>query len=274
MRGLRVRLREQHGHAIHASWAVNRRWLRRVVLTVLASVFLAVSGGFGSESAAFLPRVGFWVLGIALGAAIGGNIADGCDRHGWPAGAWTHFVFVAVATALPTVVLIWALDELVFLDGQFDVRRLPDLVAPVLVVTLVMSALNTFVGRQPVMTHAISASDGAYEAAPAARAVPRLFDRLPQKLRGGELWAIEAEDHYLRLHTSKGSDLILLRLADAVAELEGIEGAQTHRSWWVARAAVEGARRSDGRATLLLKGGLEAPVSRTYSRALKDAHWF
>jgi hypothetical protein len=37
-----------------------------------------------------------------------------------------------------------------------------------------------------------------------------------------------------------------------VAELEGIEGAQTHRSWWVAKAAVRDAKRGDGRATLTL----------------------
>lgn len=85
---------------------------------------------------------------------------------------------------------------------------------------------------------------------------------------------MESEDHYLRLHTSKGQDLILLRLSDAVAELEGIEGAQTHRSWWVARDAVEHARRGDGRATLTLKCGVEAPVSRAYARALREAGWY
>ena len=63
-------------------------------------------------------------------------------------------------------------------------------------------------------------------------------------------------------------------LADAVAELDGLEGAQTHRSWWVAQAAVAEARRADGRAVLVLKSGVEAPVSRTYVRALQDEGWF
>lgn len=272
MRGPHSLLREQHGPVIHASWADWRSWTKRIALTFLASLFLAVSGAFGSENVAFLPRLGFWVLGIGVGSAIGGNIADACDRRGWPEGAWTCFLFVAVATALPTTVLIWVLEELLLLDGRFDLRRLAGLVPPVLFVTLLMSALNTLVGRQPAMTHAAPAAAGA--PVMSTRAAARLFDRLPGKLRGGELWAIEAEDHYLRLHTSRGSDLILLRLADALAELEGIEGAQTHRSWWVARAAVEGARRAEGRAILLLKGGLEAPVSRTYARALKEARWF
>jgi DNA-binding LytR/AlgR family response regulator len=64
-----------------------------------------------------------------------------------------------------------------------------------------------------------------------------------------------------------------MRLADAVDELDGIEGAQVHRSWWVARDAIADARRGDGRATLTLKDGSEVPVSRTYARVLRDRNW-
>ncbi|WP_235559357.1 LytTR family DNA-binding domain-containing protein [Brevundimonas sp. Leaf168] len=85
---------------------------------------------------------------------------------------------------------------------------------------------------------------------------------------------MQAEDHYLRIHTDRGSDLILMRLSDAVEELEGLEGAQTHRSWWVAREAVRAVERGDGRATLTLDGGLSAPVSRRYARMLRDAEWW
>jgi DNA-binding LytR/AlgR family response regulator len=64
-----------------------------------------------------------------------------------------------------------------------------------------------------------------------------------------------------------------MRLSDAVAELEGIEGAQAHRSWWVARDAIADARRGDGRATLTLKDGSQVPVSRTYARVLRERGW-
>lgn len=49
------------------------------------------------------------------------------------------------------------------------------------------------------------------------------------------------EDRYLRIHTDGGSDLILMRLRDAVGELAGADGLQVHRSFWVARAAVRAA---------------------------------
>jgi hypothetical protein len=108
----------------------------------------------------------------------------------------------------------------------------------------------------------------------AGPAEAKFMARLPEKLRGAELFAVEAEDHYLRLHTSLGQDLILMRLADAIAELDGLEGAQTHRSWWVARAAVVRTERLDGRAALTLKNGAEAPVSRGFAKALRAAGWF
>ena len=102
----------------------------------------------------------------------------------------------------------------------------------------------------------------------------RFAERLPAKVKGAVIYAVSAEDHYLRLHTSKGSELILMRLSDAISELEGLEGAQTHRSWWVARDAVESTRRDGDRIVLVLKGGAEAPVSRPNVRALREAGWF
>mgnify|MGYP003349828451 CR=1 FL=1 len=110
---------------------------------------------------------------------------------------------------------------------------------------------------QRVQTHAAPASP-----APASPPPVRFLDRLPLKLRGATLYAVQAEDHYLRLHTDRGSDLILMRLSDAVEELEGLEGARTHRSWWVAKDAVAAVLREGRTATLILKGGQEAAVAR------------
>ena len=77
----------------------------------------------------------------------------------------------------------------------------------------------------------------------------------------------------MRVHTALGSELILLRMRDAVAELDGIDGAQVHRSWWVARDAVEDVKRDGRNLRLVLTGGLEAPVSRARVAELKDSGW-
>jgi DNA-binding LytR/AlgR family response regulator len=102
----------------------------------------------------------------------------------------------------------------------------------------------------------------------------RFMDRLPVRLRHARLIAIEAEDHYLRVHTDAGSDLVLMRLSDALAELDGVSGARTHRSWWVARDAVVDVVNSNGRTTLTLKGEIAAPVSRSSRATLAKEGWF
>lgn len=96
------------------------------------------------------------------------------------------------------------------------------------------------------------------------------LERLPVKFRTAELYAISSEDHYLRVHTSLGEELILMRLADAVRELSKVDGLQVHRSWWVAKIGVTDEKKADGRSFLILPTGTEVPVSRSYRTRAKD----
>jgi hypothetical protein len=96
------------------------------------------------------------------------------------------------------------------------------------------------------------------EASPAA---PRLLARLSPRFQGPVL-ALQSEDHYVRVHGTAASELVLIRLRDAIAEMDGLPGAQVHRSWWVAREAIAGIQ-TEGRAkVLVLTGGLIVPVAR------------
>jgi hypothetical protein len=107
---------------------------------------------------------------------------------------------------------------------------------------------------------------------PPTEAGAGFLDRLPPRL-GRDLICLQMEDHYVRAHTAKGSDLILTPLKEAIAELGDVEGMQVHRSWWVARAAVTQTV-TDGRGvTLKLSNGLEAPVSRASVARLRAAGW-
>lgn len=78
----------------------------------------------------------------------------------------------------------------------------------------------------------------------------------------GDVLALESEDHYVRAHGTQGSELILLRLRDAIAEMDGVPGAQTHRSWWVARSAIDSVRSGGRNRQLVLVNGLHVPVAR------------
>jgi hypothetical protein len=100
----------------------------------------------------------------------------------------------------------------------------------------------------------------------------RFLARLPPRL-GRDLLCLQMEDHYVRAHTAAGSDLILIPLHQAVAELQGLEGLQVHRSWWVARQAVVDVERDGRSMRLKLRNGVYAPVSRRAVAALKAAAW-
>ena len=248
------------------SLTLDRGLVRGVMVALAAGLLLAFTGAFGMHGPPFWFRVAYWEPVMLMGALWGhlcsqqvGRFIDADSRP------WLAALVLTAVISGPLAVMVWAVTGLWFDDDRvLRLDRLPDFLAPVTVVTGVLCVLNIFLERSPAQTHA-----GAAGAAPA-----RFLERLPPRLRGAALRAVQAEDHYLRLHTDRGSDLILMRLSDAVAELEGVEGARTHRSWWVARDAVRDVRRGDGRATLILDCGVEAPVSRRYARALRAAGWW
>ena len=97
----------------------------------------------------------------------------------------------------------------------------------------------------------------------------RFLKRIPARL-GTELVSLQAQDHYLEVTTTKGHDLILMRLSDAEAELAGYPGMRVHRSWWVARAGVDGIETAGDRMTIRLSSGAVAPVSRANRTRVKS----
>lgn len=237
------------------------QWLRGLALAVVVGVFLAFAGAFGTAEAPALRRYPYWIGLLLIGALWGPFVSRLFFRPGGPRSRiWLRVTAVALILAFSLTGVVAVANDLV-LGEPMPLGRLPWLFAVVAVVSSAMTALNVMIGGPGGEVHA------------AGPGPSRFLDRLPPKLRGAEVWAVESEDHYLRLHTSKGQDLILMRLSDAVDELAGIEGAQVHRSWWVAREAIVDARRGEGRATLTLKDGCEVPVSRTYARELREKGW-
>lgn len=110
----------------------------------------------------------------------------------------------------------------------------------------------------------------AAPAAPATDAPSSLLDRLPEKL-GRHVVALEAEDHYVRVHTDRGSTLVLARLSDAIEELATLDGVRVHRSWWARREAVARVTVNGKGLLLTLTTGLQVPVSQAYKEVARQA---
>jgi DNA-binding LytR/AlgR family response regulator len=241
-------------------------WTQTLAIGAVVAVVMAAAGGFQTGAIPFLPRIGYWLVLVFGGVAMAQLIRRAVTRAPrFSRRRWLAAGIIACATTIPMTLVVAVSSALI--SGQRPRLERIWLVFPdVVVITLCTTVLAVLVHRE---TPAAQTSD-----APAGAPPPKFLSRLTPKLAGAAIYAVEADDHYLRLHTSRGEDLILMRLSDAIAELEGVEGARTHRSWWVARAAVVSAERAEGRATLTLASGTQVPVSRSYAKPLREAGWF
>lgn len=100
-------------------------------------------------------------------------------------------------------------------------------------------------------------------------ALPRLAKRLPETFQG-QIFRLTVRDHAVDVVTSEGTFSIRSRLTDAIAEMEPVPGHCTHRSHWVADAAIAGVERQGGKSYVRLINGDLVPVSRKYKPMLEQ----
>ena len=97
---------------------------------------------------------------------------------------------------------------------------------------------------------------------------PALTSRLPATL-GHDILRIEAQEHYVRIVTTRGSTLLLLGISQAVdaAAAEGIAGVRVHRSHWVALAHIERIEPT----AVVASNGENVPLSRRRAARVRTA---
>lgn len=252
------------------SMNTTRAWVIDLTAFAAAGAILGVVGPFGTFFNDALPlRVAYWMtLGLISGVVIGAAVRwiwPLARRRELPAWAWV------IALAMVITVPLGLLSRVIAVGLWPGVRQAvgwTEWYGQALLVELVFLALY-------VAAHARAGKHPAPEA-PAMAAVetgiPRILDRLPGRL-GRDLLCLQMEDHYVRLHTMEGSVLVLMPLTRAIAEVGTIEGMRVHRSWWVARQAVQGILHDGRNIRLKLTSGLEAPVARAKIAELKAAGW-
>lgn len=232
------------------------------LIVVAFALFLGATNAFDTGGAGAAVRYGYWLMVMLAGGAIAAvvlrimpvPVAGGIKN-------WRRLAAIVSAIAGPELAVVVTGRSIALGDPPGWNKAL--VLAPqVLLVTGTAMTLLCLLVR------------GAATPTPQPATGAAARSRLMREVGGAELIALEAEDHYLRVHTDHGSRLILMSLSEAMIELEGIAGARTHRSWWVARSAVVGASRGNGRARLSLKNGRVAPVSRTYAAALRAAGFY
>ena len=252
-----------------------REWVIEWVVMIGVGIALAALGPFGSfELGPFGARLAYWVPAAVIGYAIFRPITLAA-------------VLIAQRLALPELPAALIGTLLAAVPGTLAIAYLGDfgprappgfdalfqLYVQVAVIGVLVMLLFVLLGNGPAKRASEPLPAASAELPSREPAQPSPFlERLPAAWRD-RLVALEMEDHYVRAHGPGASTLILQRMRDAEAELGAMDGMRVHRSWWVARWAVEQVVRDGRNYRLRLVGGLEAPVARERIAALREAGW-
>lgn len=254
--------------------SVLGRYAAAIALTSGFMVWQARDGVAASE--AFADHAAFWIVAVAAGwlqmIVIARGVRASLGPGRYP--GWVLILTSALLGAMPlTFEVRWLMQSLVDPEGGLP---------PPWVTYLNVAFINLnfcliqfwaierwpVLGTEPVR---LSESLGPSSGAPVMPTVG-LLRRRPEGL-GGRILYLQMEDHYLRVRTDEGEGLVLHRMRDAVQDLAAADGLQVHRSWWVARSAVDRIVRAGRSRSVRTTDGREVPIGRSFEKALRAAEW-
>lgn len=264
---------------------LSQEWLFYLWLPIALGLFMGATQAGRTTEWPLLLRVSYFITICCVDwwiVDLGCRLCQGLLRP-WRPSLWLILLLgsslaaiVAVRPANWLIVQFWhgflppdiprqALPALSF-SGQFD--ELIAGLAPWLLANYAFFHLGNM-PRYGFTPPAPARQSGSQAELPPAKPDGATILRKVRPDRRGELLALNAQGHYLRVITTAGEDLILFRFGDAVAEMSEDAGVQVHRSWWVSQTAID-ACESVSSKKLRLGSGLSIPVSRTYQRALEQ----
>ncbi len=212
------------------------------------AVVVGISGPFGTLDAfALLPRLAYWAVVVPL--TYGAGFLGTRMVHPYlPKGPRTlRIALAALGSAMAVALVLGVLNT--GLGLRQSLHELALGFAAVYVICLVIETVGMV-----LQSHAAQSS--------MAPQTPALLARLSLEKRG-PLLALTAQDHYIIVTTTKGQEMLLMRLADAIREAAPTSGVQIHRSHWVAQAGVVAVSRSGDGAEVTLANGTRLPIART-----------
>ena len=267
-----------------------RRWSelsvepKLYVAFVLAVVGSAAAGPFGTFATTPLTeRLGWSLLihgaGWLAGILVVVPVRFALMKRGWR--LRTAFIgAMLVIVALLSIPATWTVQRITgTLDGSL--LDAASVAVPVLVFVAVVVIGWLGLGVEEEMEAPSQEGEEADAAVANARAAAApvsvgtaktpcpLLERVAPEKRG-RLIAMIAQDHYVEVVTDRGSDLLLMRLGDAVAQTDPADSMRIHRSAWVTRDAVVATERVGRALKVHLEDGRVLPVSRSLERAFRE----
>ncbi|MEX0297947.1 MAG: LytTR family DNA-binding domain-containing protein [Kordiimonas sp.] len=255
---------------------------QKTIMMFCAGVILGVIAPYNTDSInALVGRFIYWVGNIMFASVVSGIVARWVFPPMLERQVSAIFAFFAYTAILSVPTLVWVASWELILKGlfvnpggftnEFIQQSLASLnygvigyfgfYARVWFITILLVGPISLIAEKLARQKKIPTK-------PIAES--RFLKRVPNDL-GSELLCLSMEDHYLRVYTSLGNTLILMRMSDAVAELEDYDGMQVHRSWWVAKAAIKEIVRAPRKKSIILTNDIEVPISQRREKVLKEA---
>lgn len=250
----------------------RRSYAAAVGYSAICAAFFAITSPYGAVS--YLPpayRFIYWLGLILTVLVVKAFMGPVVTRLGVGAGRALRMALASVAATPVIALMIIAVQAAI--GRPVPAHYYPELSACVWIINIVLVTLDEFIVSRalPALPASKTDFDDAGNAGVSASSFRNL---LPAAHRRSDIYAVSAEDHYVRVHTDKGECLLHMRLSDAERLLNAADGARTHRSWWVARDGVEEIQKDKGKFRLKLRSGAVAPVSRSGAKIIKGRGWF
>jgi hypothetical protein len=222
----------------------------------VAVLILTLSGPFGTlEHYNFLERFAYWAIltpvTYMLASGVATFVTVALKRKS--INDWFSYILGGSAAGVFVGMFVWLFG--IFLQQSFGqsfagLLKVMTFTMPITIGVTILFKLSEKKSQET-----------SVEASREILADVRFFERIPKTL-GRDLISLNSQDHYVKVTTSFGSDLILMRLSDAVIELKDHDGVQPHRSWWISKKHIVGVKTVAGKKVLELKNGDLIPVSR------------
>jgi len=248
--------------------AIQNKIMGGAAAILSISTVFAFLGVYDSNTMPFLKRILFWGSTISTGAGMGILLIPWVFIKG-PLRDQKVVLQLAALSAIASIPVVAVVAA--FSDGFTGGWPLYNWPLQYFLSFAIAILINT--GGYIGMKAAGWIPDTSIPAAETLTPVSQFLERLPAKYHSAELYAVSSEDHYIRVHTDCGEELVLMRLADALRELSDADGLQTHRSWWVARIGVAESVSKNGKYSLILKTGTNVPISRSFSKTVRDLYF-
>jgi len=226
-----------------------------MITCTIAGVVLSILAPFGTHQFAAPYRFAYWV-GLCLAGGFGAsviNIIEHLRNKKFSPWLCAFYQSITASLAVSASILFITFRAI----GQMpSAQNFFLTLFYVWVISITIASVGALIASRPKNN----------ETAPSRAA---LYERLPPKLRSADIYALAAEDHYVRVITSKGDELVLMRLSDAIKETTPLKGLSPHRSWWVA----EGGAQKIGKSEIILHEGQIVPISRSGMKLVRAAGW-